>query len=173
MITENQVITDLIVFIKIALTKLQVSGWLVLQNYQPTKGNIETPYILIHKLTNVFIGQLQQNSVDETKSGQLKQASFQIEAYKKRLPTDTAATITGGDALEFIRNWFMSDEAQKILRKKGYNVFRVAQLENPYFETETDTWEVAPHFVLDLAYKQTYAQKTSVITSADGKLIAV
>ena len=173
MIKENQVITDLIALIKIPLGDLKLSDWAVLQNYQPTKGNYPGPYILVHRLPTTYIGQLQQNSVDNTKSGQLKQASFQLDAYKKRLPTDTADTLTGGDVLEYIRNWFMGDKAQKELRKKNYNVFRVGQMNQNYFETDTDTFQINTNFVLDLAYKQTYAEATSVITSADGTLVGI
>ena len=173
MITENKVFTDLIGFINTAIAKLGVTGWAVLQSYQPTKGNYPQPYILVHKLNNVFIGQLQQNSVNNAKSGQLKQVSFQIDAYKKRLPTDTADTLTGGDVLEFVRNWFMSDAAQVSLRQKGYNVFRCGEIINAQFETEMDTWQIAPNFTLDLTYKQTYIEETSSITSADGTLIGI
>lgn len=173
MITENQVMIDLIGFINAALKKLNVTGWSVLQSFQPTKGNYPQPYILVHKLSNTFVGQLQQNSVDSTKSGQLKQATFQIEAYKKRLPTDTYQTLTGGDVLEYVRNWFMGDAAQKALRAKGYNVLRVDGIVNPQFETETDTWQISPNFTLDLMYKQTYSEETSSITSADGILIGI
>lgn len=173
MITENQVMVDLIALIKLPLLKLGVTDWAVLQNYQPTKGNYPSPYILVHRLPTTYIGQLQQNSVDNTKSGQLKQASFQLDAYKKRLPTDTAQTLSGGDVLEYVRNWFMGDDAAKQLRAKGYNVFRVGQMNQNYFETETDTFQINPNFVLDLAYKQTYAEETSVITSADGTLVGI
>lgn len=168
--TENQVYADLIGFINTALSSEGISGWNVLQSYQQTRGNFPSPYILIHKLVNTFIGQLQQNSVDSTKSGQLKQVSFQIDGYKKRLPTDKEDTLSGGDVVEVIRNWFMSDEAQKILRSKGYNVFRVGQVNHAYFETETDVYQVNPNFTLDLTYKQKYGKETSAISGAVGNL---
>lgn len=173
MITQTQVMVDLISLLNTALKKLGTTEFTVLQSYQPTKGNFNRPYLLVHRLNDTYIGQLQQNSVDSRNSGQLKQASFQIDAYKKRLPTDPVEELTSGDVLEFVRNWLMSDSAQKLLREKGYNVFRVGQLNQNYFETETDTFQINPNFTLDLAYKQTYAEETSVITSADGTLIGI
>lgn len=170
--TETQVMIDLRYFLKQALKSIG-QNWEVLQSFQPTKGNYNNPYLLMHRLNNVYIGQLQQNSYDKRKSGQLKVSSFQIDAYKKRLNTDTADTIQGEDVLEFVRNWFMSDVCSKELREKGYNVFRIGNIVSAIFETENDTWQIAPNFTIELAYKQDYGEEVSAITSAEGKLVGI
>lgn len=166
---ENQIWTDLIGFINTAMTG--ITGWSVLQNYQPTKGNYNRPYVLVHKLSETPIGQLQVCSFNPTNGGQIFQLTYQLDAVCFRKPSDTAETLTSTDVLKKIRNWFMSDAAAQALRQAGYNVFRIGQIVTPPFLTETDTFQINPNFTLDLVYKQQYEQEISAITSAVENII--
>lgn len=166
---ENQIWTDLIGFINTAMTG--ITGWSVLQNYQPTKGNYNRPYVLVHKLSETPIGQLQVCSFNPTNGGQIFQLTYQLDAVCFRKPSDTEETLTSMDVLKQIRNWFMSDAAAQTLRQAGYNVFRISQIVTPPFLTETDTFQINPNFTLDLVYKQQYEQEISAITSAVENII--
>ena len=148
-----------------------ITGWSVLQNYQPTKGNYNRPYVLVHKLSETPIGQLQVCSFNPTNGGQIFQLTYQLDAVCFRKPSDTAETLTSTDVLKQIRNWFMSDAAAQALRQAGYNVFRIGQIVTPPFLTETDTFQINPNFTLDLVYKQQYEQEISAITSAVENII--
>lgn len=162
--TDNQVTADLITFIKAGLDGLV--DWPVLQSYQPTRGHYQRPYILVHRLGETLIGQLQVCSFQPEHGGQLVQSTWQIDAVRYAQVSDTTDTIGAGDALKRLRNWLMSDEAARQLRAKGYNVLRVGQIVTPPVDTDTETFQILPNFTLDLIYKQTYEQQTPDITSA-------
>lgn len=168
---ENQIWVDIIGFINTAMTG--ITGWSVLQNYQPTKGNYNRPYVLVHKLSETPIGQLQVCSFNPSNAGQIFQITYQVDAVCYRKYSDTAETVTSMDVLKQIRNWFMSDAAAQALRQAGYNVFRIGQIVTPPFLTETDTFQINPNFTLDLVYKQNYEQETSAVTQAAENLIGV
>lgn len=162
--TDNRVLADLIGFIKSALANFP--EWEVLQSFQPTRGNYRRPYVLLHRLTETFIGQLQRNSFAPEKGGQIIQTTWQIDAVRYAQITDGPETLTAGDVLKLIRNWFMSDTAAVALRAKGYNVLRVGEIITPPIDTENETWQILPNLTLDLIYKQTYEQHTPQVTSA-------
>lgn len=169
--TDNQVTADLIALIKTGLDGY--ADWPVLQSYQSTKGNYARPYILLHRLGETLIGQLQVCSFKPENGGQIVQSTWQIDAVRYASVNDDTATIGAGDVLKRLRNWFMSDAAAQTLRAKGYNVLRIGQLVTPPVETETKTFQILPNFTLDLIYKQPYQQQTPDITSAQPNIKGV
>lgn len=169
--TDNQVTADLIALIKTGLDGY--ADWPVLQSYQPTKGHYARPYILLHRLGETLIGQMQVCSFKPENGGQIVQSTWQIDAVRYASVNDDTATIGAGDVLKRLRNWFMSDAAAQALRQAGYNVLRIGQIATPPFLTETDTFQINPNFTLDLVYKQNYEQETSAVTQAVETLIGV
>lgn len=169
--TDNQVTADLIALIKTGLEGY--ADWPVLQSFQPTKGNYARPYILLHRLGETLIGQMQVCSFKPENGGQIVQSTWQIDAVRYASVNDDTATIGAGDVLKRLRNWFMSDAAAQTLRAKGYNVLRIGQLVTPPIETETETFQILPNFTLDLIYKQPYQQQTPDITSAQPNIKGV
>ena len=84
---ENRIWADVIGFINTAMTG--ITGWSVLQNYQPTKGNYSRPYVLVHKLSETPIGQLQICSFNPSNAGQVFQITYQVLAVFLLYSKDT------------------------------------------------------------------------------------
>ena len=51
----------------------------------------------------------------------------------------------------------MSADGLAAIRAKGYNTYRISQLEEPFFIDDSDTYERDPYFELSLILNQSYS----------------
>lgn len=165
--TENQTWQKIITLVNMALTKAGITGWAVLQNYQPSQGTYTKPHVLIHKLMETYIGHLQNPSFKSTGGGQLTQWTLQIDAIRDREETDSADVMNGADVLQYIRFYFLSDEGARELRDQGFNVFFINQAPEAQFKTENETYQLDPNITVNLVFKQNYEQPAAAIRAVN------
>lgn len=177
MLTVNQIYKDLIAMIKTALQS-QNLNWQVIQTYQQTMGNLEPPFIMLHRLTATNYGF--QYGKDYTLANESKHSEnqieilkFQIEAYRPRGAKDKVNTITAADVVRILSRWFMSDTGIQAVREKGYNVLRVTEVVEEYYKEVSDKYQVNPHFKMELVTLQTDTSQAKVIDKPIGKVIEV
>ena len=159
--SENQVWADLKGFIQHALKSFGIEGWQVRQLQQPLKLTTLEPTIFMARLRSPRIGwQYTKNAYVKNElihTEKYKQEMrFQISALKKRKPVDiNEATVS--DVLNLLVSWFMSADGLAAIRAKGYNTYRISQLEEPFFIDDSDTYERDPYFELSLILNQSYS----------------
>lgn len=150
MLKTNQIYKDLIELIKVAL-KSQGLNWQVIQTYQQSMGNLQPPYVMLHRLTATNFGfQYGKDISDKHTENQIEILKFQIEACKPRNIRDKVETITATDAVRLVAMYFMSDEGIQAVRNKGYNVLRITEVYEEYYKAVSDIYQVNPHFKMDL-----------------------
>lgn len=156
-LAENQIWSDMHDFLLAALAYWGVAGWTVTRDFQPTKGNFNAPYLLIHRLFNTTNGTLQQYDRVEDgalmhETAQLEEITFQVDAVKFRRP-GYPQDATSADVLNKIRLWF-NGPGVDVLKNKQYSAFLVKQVNEPFFETENDTFEKNPNLQIELVVRQ-------------------
>lgn len=174
MLKVEQIYKDLIDLIKMALTSQSLT-WQVIQNYQQSMGNLEPPYVMLHRLTTSNYGfqfgkDYEENGNSKHSENQIEIQSYQIEAVYKRTSQDSVSTITGADVARVIARWFMSDTGIQAVREKGYNVLRITEVEEEYYKDVSVTYQINPHFRLDLVALQTDVTNAHKINSVSGNI---
>lgn len=170
MITVNQIYKDLISLIKVALQS-QGLNWQVIQTYQQSMGNIQPPFVMLHRLTTSNYGfQFGKDKDDVHTENQLEIQSYQIEANYRRKASDNNTTITGADVVRIIASWFMSETGIQAVRSKGYNVLRVTEIAEEYYKDVNEIYQVNPHFRLDLVALQSYSSQAHKFSGFTGKV---
>lgn len=174
--TENEIWADVLRFINTALTANAVSGWTVTRSYQPTKGTLKSPYILVQRLNNRTLG-FQQSHIREItgneellneENKEIQEITFQIDAIKRRIPGERGE-LTSSDVLAKLRLWFNSSDGIKTIRADNYNIYPVKRINEPYFETSDDVFEFNPNLELVLITGQTYDSTVSKVYKAEYK----
>lgn len=160
--TENAIWKDLKDLITEGLQTFNIKGWQIRQLQQPVKITSLKPTIFMAKLRGPRIGW--QYNKNENINNQVihteqfkQEIRFQISAIKKRLPQDVD-DFTSSDALNALITYFMSKEGLQAIRKKGYNIFRIGILEEPFFIDDSDTYERNPYFEMSLIVNQSYSE---------------
>ena len=106
MLKTNQIYKDLIELIKVAL-KSQGLNWQVIQTYQQSMGNLQPPFVMLHRLTASNFGfQYGKDINDKHVENQIEILKFQIEAYKPRSTRDKVETITATDVVRLVAMYF-------------------------------------------------------------------
>lgn len=174
MLTVNQTYKDLISLIKVALQS-QSLNWQVIQSYQQSMGNIQPPFVMLHRLTTSNYGfqfgkDKDIDGIPTHTENQVEIQTYQIEANYKRTTKDNAETITGADVVRIIASWFQSETGIQAVRSKGYNVLRVTEIAEEYYKDVNEIYQVNPHFRLELVALQSYSSPAHKISGFTGKV---
>lgn len=181
MLTVNQIYKDLITLTKTALQS-QDLNWQVIQTYQQTMGNFKPPFVMVHRLTTSNYGFQYSKDKTVTEQGveiykhtenQIEIQTYQIEACYRRNPKETVSSITGADVVRIIARWFMSDIGLKAIRNKGYDILRITDVAEEYYQDVNEVFQVNPHFKMQLVVRQTDETQAYKIDGFAGKVKAV
>lgn len=170
MLTVNKIYKDLISLIQVALQSNGLN-WQVIQSYQQSMGNIQPPFVMLHRLTTSNYGfQFGKDKNNEHTENQVEIQSYQIEACYRRKANDTNLTITGADVVRIIASWFQSDTGIEAVREKGYNVLRVSEVAEEYYKDVNVIYQVNPHFRLEIVALQNYKSNAKKFSGFAGKV---
>ncbi len=169
--TENQIWADLNNMLLAALEYWGIEGWKIARSYQPTKGNLLLPTLLLHLMSSQPVGTeertyqiLEDDLIRRSKLWE--QWIFRVEAIKKRTP-GKPEEMTALDVLGSLRQWFNAPEGAEEVRKLGYNSLLVKVSPVPEFLTDTEVFEVAPYIELTLFLQQKHDRPTPAATVGD------
>lgn len=155
---ENAQWQDILGIVKhaIALKNIQ---WQVKQLQQPENIGLTTGCIYISRIDSSRLGW--QAHRDKYINGEMKhseeyieQITYQISAFKKRNSKDIAE-LTSSDVLNSLITFFMSKNGVQYIRSLGYQTFRISQLRQPVFVTDSENYEKNPSFDITLVLSQT------------------
>ena len=158
---------DILNILNLALSKMDIKGIEVVRNYQPAKGNFNSPHLLVHRLFTNSIAYLSEKTVIEQGKPkkimkEIQEIHYQIDAVKKAEPGNTSA-LTAFDVARLIKLWLNGSEAGAYIRSLGYGNLRAGDIRQPDFINETDVWETNPNFDLILICENDF--------KTDGKII--
>ena len=174
MLTVNQIYKDLIALTKTALQS-QSLNWQVIQTYQQTMGNFQPPFVMLHRLTTSNYGfqfgkDKTVNNTPKHNENQIEIQTYQIEACYRRKLNETNTTITGADVVRIIARWFMSDTGTQAVRKKGYNILRISEVAEEYYQDVNENFQINPYFRMQLVALQTDETNTNKIDGFAGNI---
>lgn len=165
--TEATQWQDILSILNVALSKMGIAGVSVVRNYQPTKGNFNRPYLMVHRLfTNsiAYVGSKTTIENGEAKKTlkEIQEIHYQIDSIKKAEPGNTAA-LTAFDIARLVKLWLNSAEGGAYIRNLGYGNLRAGDIRQPDFINENEVWETNPNFDLILICENDF--------KTDGKVI--
>ena len=174
MLTVNQIYKDLIALTKTALQS-QGLNWQVIQTYQQTMGNFQPPFVMLHRLTTTNYGfqygkDKAVNNTPKHTENQIEIQTYQIEACYRRKSNDNNKTITGADVVRIIARWFMSDTGTQAVREKGYNILRISEVAEEYYQDVNENFQINPYFRMQLVALQTDEANTNTIDGFVGNI---
>lgn len=169
--TENKIWADLNTILMLGISYWEIEGWEITRSYQPTKGNVTKPTLLLQLMSTQPVGtaernllQLENNLIRRSKLWE--QWVFRISAIKNRTPGKPDET-TALDILGSLRDWLNSLEGAEAVRSLGYNSLLVNISPVPDYLTDTEVFEVAPYMELTLFLQQTHERTTPSATLGD------
>lgn len=157
---ENTILTDMVAVIRDGLQYSEITGYDVRQGNQPNKATIKQPTVWIDRVSSKRYGI--QSKIPVVVGANLVERSlyyqemmFQITALKTRnAETDTNATMTSGDALNYLATYFNARAGIDKLAENGYASIRVSEVREPFFTSDSDLYERTPSFDLTLTHVQ-------------------
>lgn len=162
--TENQIWADLNALLTEGLAYWNISGWQIARTYQPTKGNLRQPLLLLHLISTAPVGT--EERVYRTLEDRLfrnsalwEQWTFQVDAIKPRTP-GRPQEQTALDVLGSLRMWLNAPEGAEAVRKRGYNSLLAAVSPVPEYLSDTEVFELHPHLEIVLFLQQKDERET-------------
>lgn len=162
--TENQIWADLNTILMLGISYWEIEGWEIARSYQPTKGNVVQPTLLLQLMSSRPVGTAERtlHNLDNElirRSKLWEEWVFRISALKNRTPGKPEET-TALDILGSLRDWLNSLEGAEAVRNLGYNSILVNVSPVPEFLTDSEVFEVAPYMELTLFLQQTHEKAT-------------
>ena len=166
---ENQIYADIVQFLNTALSKLNITGWQVLQLKQPIKLTDIEPTIFV-TYTNTDQRGWQYRSYSTSASGyqktehQKEELLVQISALRRRDLTDTVNTLNSKDVLKYLRMYLLDiNRGLKDLKTLGYSIYQPTEIQSPDFFDDSDNFEFMPFFNVTFVIEQTLNSPQTVI----------
>lgn len=169
--TENQIWADVNTILMLGISYWEIEGWEIVRSFQPTKGNVLQPTLLLQLMSSRPVGTAERTlhtlENDLIRRSKLwEEWVFRISAIKKRTPGKPEET-TALDILGSLRDWLNSLEGAEAVRNLGYNSILVNVSPVPEFLTDSEVFEVSPYMELTLFLQQTHERTTPTATFGD------
>ena len=168
--SENQIYADIIGFTNGALTALEITGWQVLQLYQPLNLVELEPTIYVTCSTKSRRGWQHRNYIKEQNQYKHKEefkeeVTVQFSALRRRELDDTVNTLNSSDVLEYLKTYMLKPDSLKILRQLGYLIYQPSEVQRPDFFDDSDNFEFMPFFSVTFVLDQSLISPQNVINS--------
>ena len=167
--TDNQVLADIISFINSFLNNQNITGWKVLQLYQPVKLTTIEPVIYItatNKKRNGWQARYYPiiNRELKIKDKFIQELDVQISAVRSREITDTKTTINAADILEQLKAYMLNINVLQNLRTLGYLIYQPSDIQKQDFINDSDNFDFMPFFNVTFIYDQTLISSQTAIS---------
>lgn len=166
--TDNQLIQLFLPIINSGLASFGFQNVAVVQANQPTMEGInKTPTVYFYKVGNVLDGNpgwldnWDGLNMVHTET-QYYSIRFKVFALVLQYPI-TPNQYTASDLVNAVASIMQSQTTVTTLNSSGVNVFKVSEIDNPYFVDDRDIYEATPSFDFILSYKNVRIFNESVV----------
>lgn len=156
--TDNQIIQLFLPIINSGLISFGYNNVAVVQANQPTiEGINTTPTVYFYKVGNTLDGnpgwldEWNGLSMDHSET-QYYSIRFKVFAMVLQYPV-TPNQYTASDLVNAVASIMQSQNTVFSLTAAGVNVFKISEIDNPYFIDDKDIYEATPSFDFILSYK--------------------
>jgi hypothetical protein len=167
--TDNQLITDIVGFTNSFLNDFNITGWQVLQLYQPVKLTTIEPTIYItitNKKRNGWQARyypiIDNNLNIEDKY--IQEYDVQFSAVRTREITDTKTTISSADILELLKTYMLNPNTLLDLKGLGYLIYQPTDIQKQDFTNDSDNFDLMPFFNVTFIYNQSLISSQAAIS---------
>jgi hypothetical protein len=181
-LTETQLFTFVIAALNAGLASINVSGVIVMQDFQPTlQGAPSGSTINLHKIAEQRYGYLERsdvyaNGVNTHTESQIMITTLQINAKVQIDPTNTTFDPTGMTSSDYVNlavSILQSDFTRWTLRNNGIAVERITKSRVNHFVDEKGRYEADPSYDCNFEYNSVITSITPSTPTIAGTVKAV
>lgn len=173
--TENQIYSDVIIFIKEALENFQIDGWKVIKLSQPLKYITLNNFIFVSLLTSSQRGT--QFTRTKLENGELvvkevykEELTFQVGAIRRARETDTVETLSGKDILKLITSWLVSTNGLKRVKNANYSIYNPSDIRLTKAKSDSDNSLIYPTLDITFITEQSWDTPIEAVSEYKSKM---
>ena len=157
-----------------------IKGTPIKQAFQPTQQGVNTkPTAYFHKVGDRPVGCPHRK--DEWDDGAKKLIHTETQQYETTFQISTLATqdpntpeqYTASDVLNLIRYILQSTKTIAEFQANGVGIYRVAEVQNPYFLDDHHRNEASPYLRFTLTHKQIISSDMAAIATYEAQILTV
>lgn len=173
---STQVFIDFKSILDAELERAGITGWLVVQNFNPVQGHWSKPTLVMHRVRADQYGAVGQHYTIEgdalmLETSESREVTLQIDAI---CPRDLAqqSNWEAPDVIAFLRHFFSGPFGVAALKEKGYSLAeKIRTIDEPAFLDEHETYEYNPNMQIKLFYVDVQKREVPALTAVELKNI--
>lgn len=173
---STQVFIDFKSILDAELERAGITGWIVVQNFNPIQGHWNKPTLAMHRIREDQYGAVEQQYVADgekliLETREIREVTLQLDAICPR-DLGQKSNREAPDVIAFLRHFFSGPFGVSALKAKGYSLAeKIRVIDEPAFLDEHETYEYNPNMQVKLFYVDVQKREVPALTAVELKNI--